>query len=138
MKKVIIDTNTLISFVTDRNISQQKKSGEIFEEASRLKLTVLCHQNVLTEFVYVMEKIYKTSKEKINEIISDFILMPGIELIHEVDMKRVLKLWPTEIPDYGDALLTALCKQTKNSTIATFDRKFKSALKKQSLLIYQF
>ncbi|NQU64056.1 MAG: PIN domain-containing protein [SAR324 cluster bacterium] len=138
MKKVIIDTNTLISFVTDRNISQQKKSEALFEEASRLKLTVLCHQNVLTEFVYVMEKIYKTRKEKINEIISDFILMPGMELIHEVEMKDVLKLWPTEIHDYGDALLAAFCKQTKNSSIATFDLKFQNAIKKRSLPIYLF
>lgn len=138
MKKVIIDTNTLISFVTDRNINQQKKSEKLFIEASRLKHSVLCHQNVLTEFVYVMEKIYKTKKVQINEIVTDFILMPGIELIHNVEMKDVLKLWPIEIPDFGDAMLAALCKQVKNSSIATFDRKFQNALKKQSLSIYLF
>lgn len=138
MKKVIIDTNTLVSFVTDRNINQQKKSAKLFEEASRLKLMILCHQNVLTEFVYVMEKIYKIRKEKIKEIISDFILMPGIELVHEIDIKKVLQFWPTSVPDFGDALLAALCKTSKNSSIATFDRKFQNALKTLSLPIYSF
>jgi predicted nucleic-acid-binding protein len=138
MKKVIIDTNTMISFVTDRNVNQQKKSEKLFEEASRLKLIVLCHQNVLTEFVYVMEKIYRTKKGKIKEIISDFILMPGIELVHEIDMKQVLRFWPTEIPDYGDALLATLNKLNNNSSIATFDRKFQNALKKLSLSVYLF
>ena len=138
MKKVIIDTNTLVSFVTDRNINQQKKSAKLFEEASRLKLMILCHQNVLTEFVYVMEKIYKIRKERIKEIISDFILMPGIELVHEIDIKKVLQFWPTSVPDFGDALLAALCKTSKNSSIATFDRKFQNALKTLSLPIYSF
>ena len=138
MKKVIIDTNTLISFVTDRNINQQKKSAELFEEASRLKLIILCHQNVLTEFVYVMERIYKIRKEKIKEIISDLILMPGIELVHETDIKKVLKFWPTSITDFGDALLATLCKTSKNASIATFDRKFQNALTKLSLSTYSF
>jgi|APSaa5957512622_1039677.scaffolds.fasta_scaffold28014_3 predicted nucleic-acid-binding protein len=138
MRKVIIDTNTLVSFVTDRNTNQQKKSAELFEEASRLKLMILCHQNVVTEFVYVMEKIYKIRKEKIKEIISDFVLMPGIELVHEIDIKKVLQFWPTSVPDFGDALLAALCKTSKNSSIATFDRKFQNALKALSLPIYSF
>jgi predicted nucleic-acid-binding protein len=29
----------------------------------------------LTEFIYVMEKIYKTKKEKIKEIISDLVVV---------------------------------------------------------------
>ncbi len=138
MKKVIIDTNTLISFVTDRDINQQKKSGKLFEDASRLKLIVLCHQNVLTEFVYMMEKIYKTKKDKIKDIISDFIMMPGIELVHDIEIKKVLQLWPAEIPDYCDALLATLSKLNKNSSIATFDGKFQNALKKLSLSIYKY
>ena len=138
MRKVIIDTNTLVSFVTDRNTNQQKKSAELFEEASRLKLMILCHQNVVTEFVYVMEKIYKIRKEKIKEIISDFVLMPGIELVHEIDIKKVLQFWPTSVPDFGDALLAALCKTSKNSSSATFDRKFQNALKALSHPIYSF
>ena len=52
MKKRVIDTNALISFVTDRNPDQQEKAAAIFEDAARLKATILCPQNVLTEFVY--------------------------------------------------------------------------------------
>ena len=36
MKKYIIDTNALISFVTDRNPAQQRRIGEIFEGAAML------------------------------------------------------------------------------------------------------
>lgn len=62
MKKVVIDTNALISFVTDRNPAQQENIAAVFEDAARLKVIILCPQNVLTEFVYVLEKIYRLPK----------------------------------------------------------------------------
>jgi len=54
MKKVVVDTNGLISFVTDRSPAQQGKIAAVFEDAARLKAAILCPQNVLTEFVYVL------------------------------------------------------------------------------------
>lgn len=42
MKKYIIDTNALLSFVTDRNAAQQRRIAEIFEGAARLKWLVVC------------------------------------------------------------------------------------------------
>jgi predicted nucleic acid-binding protein len=48
VKKYIIDTNALISFVTDRNAAQQQKIAPLFESAANLKALVLCHQYVLT------------------------------------------------------------------------------------------
>jgi predicted nucleic acid-binding protein len=41
MKKVVIDTNALVSFVTDRNPAQQENIAAVFEGA-RLKTTILC------------------------------------------------------------------------------------------------
>lgn len=37
MKKVIIDTNCLLSFVTDRNVAQQEKVSKLFHDAAQLK-----------------------------------------------------------------------------------------------------
>lgn len=46
MKKYVIDTNVLISFVTDRNPDQQEKAARIFQEVAGLKGVILCPQNV--------------------------------------------------------------------------------------------
>ncbi len=138
MKKIIIDTNSLISFVTDRSPIQQEKVAILFESAAHLKLSIICHQNVITEFVYVMEKIYGIKKEKISELILDFINLPGVELAYEIDIKTVLKIWPSDISDFVDAIIAALCLKTKNTSIATFDKKFKSSLTKLTLPIYSF
>ena len=129
MKTYIIDTNALISFVTDRNPEQQAIVAPLFAAASHLKCTLVCHQFVLTEFVFVMDKVYGTSKETINSILRDFIAMPGVEIRQQTDLNLLLSLWPSKIMDFGDALIATTGKAIKGATIVTFDVKFKSALK---------
>ena len=133
MKKYIIDTNALVSFVTDRNPAQQEIVAPLFETASRLKCILVCHQFVLTEFVFVMDKVYGTPKETINSMLRDFVAMPGVEVCQQTDFSVLLSLWPAKIADFGDALIAATGKAMKGTTIVTFDVKFKSGLKKLGL-----
>jgi predicted nucleic acid-binding protein len=69
VKKCIIDTNALISFVTDRNPAQQDKIARLLDAAVQLKLRVLCPQNVLTEFTYVMDSVYGIPKTEIRDVV---------------------------------------------------------------------
>lgn len=129
MKKYIIDTNALISFVTDRNLKQQQVMKGIFETASLLKAIILCHAHVLTEFVYVMEKVYQVPPEEIKEMVADFIILPGVRVVQGIDFKTVFNYWPQDIPDFGDTLVAALCKTEKGSLLLTFDQKFIKQIK---------
>lgn len=131
MKQYIIDTNALISFVTDRNIVQQEKIAGLFQHAARLKAEILCPQNVLTEFVYVLDKVYRLRPEVIRKLIMDFIKMPGIQIVHDVTMKFVFNYWPQKISDFGDAVIAAVCKAHPGSSVVTFDENFQKALKKE-------
>ena len=130
MKKYIIDTNALISFVTDRNLAQQEIVAPLFEAASRLKCSLICHKFVLTEFVFVMDRVYGTPKETINAMLRDFIAMPGVEVHQQTDLNPLLSFWPAKIADFGDALIAATGKSMKGAIIVTFDEKFKTDLKK--------
>lgn len=133
MKKYIIDTNALISFVTDRNLAQQEIVTPLFEAAARLKCILVCHQLVLTEFAFVMDKVYSTPKKTLNTMLGDFITMPGVEIYQQTDFTAVLSLWPSKIADLGDALIAATAKANKGSVVVTFDQKFKTGLKKLAL-----
>lgn len=137
MKKYVLDTNAIISFVTDRNPAQQDAVAPLFTAASRLKCTLVCHQFVLTEFVFVMDKVYQTPTPKINAMVRDFIAMPGVELLHETDFTTMLSLWPERISDFGDALVASAGMAIKGAVIVTFDVKFKSALKSLGQAVYQ-
>lgn len=129
MKKVIIDTNCLLSFVTDRNVAQQEKVSKLFHDAAQLKAVILCPHHVISEFIFVLSSVYGTEAEKIHSILSDLIVMPGIVTTGEVSIKTVLSLWPSLIPDYGDAVVAAICKDSKGTAVVTFDKKFRTAMK---------
>ena len=131
--KFIIDTNALISFVTDRNLAQQQIVAPIFEAASSMKCTIICHQFVLTEFVFVMERVYGTPKKTINAMLGDFITMPGVVLYQQTDFGVLLSFWPSHVADFGDALIAATAKALKGSIVVSFDQKFKSGLEKLGL-----
>jgi len=134
---IVIDTNALISFVTDRNKTQQGKIAGIFENAAGLRLSVLCPQNVITEFVYVLDRVYNVPQSVIKDMIDDFIAMPGIEIVHEVNLKILFSYWPDKLQDYGDAIVASVCCARKGAIVATFDRKFSAALKKLGLSVWQ-
>ncbi len=133
MRTLVIDTNALISFVTDRNLDQQEKIATVFDDAAQLKGTILCPQNVLTEFVYVLEKIYKQPKSQIRAMIADFIALPGVQIIHTVDFEALFKFWPDKIADFGDAIVAVVGKAGKGAQIATFDERFIRALQSVGL-----
>ena len=138
MKKYIIDTNALISFVTDRNPDQQEIIADLFEQAAQIKVFLFVHQHTLTEFIFVMEKVYSIPKKEIARMISDLIAMPGIEVVNTVDYSLVLSWWPESVPDFGDAVIASVCKNIKGSIVVTFDRKFMERLKALKLNFQTF
>jgi len=137
MKKIVIDTNCMLSFVTDRNLEQQEKISKLLHEAGQLKVSVLCHCYMISEFVFVLSSVYGTDVKKIHEIISDLIVMPGIMTVAEVNMQTVLSLWPAVVSDYGDAIIAAYSKNTKGTAVATFDKKFSKAMHRAGIAIHQ-
>jgi predicted nucleic-acid-binding protein len=138
VRRYVIDTNALISYVTDRNQQQQQKIAPLFESAAHMKAVIFCHQHVLTEFIYVLDRVYRVPKDEIGRMIKDLIEMPGIEVIQEVDFKTVLSWWPDPINDFGDALIAAACKARSGSMVVTFDRKFAANLKALDINIHTF
>ncbi|MBU0992281.1 MAG: PIN domain-containing protein [Proteobacteria bacterium] len=136
MKMFIIDTNALLSFVTDRNHEQQEKVSTLFEQAARSKCTIHFHQHVISEFIYVLEKVYHHSKTSINRMIADLISMPGIEIRDDLNYKVVLNDWPAMISDFGDAVVASLWRSIREASIVTFDKKFIKELKQIGAEIY--
>jgi len=134
--RYVIDTNALISFVTDRNPEQQQKIAPLFESAAHMKAVIFCHQHVLTEFIYVLDRIYHVPKNEIGIMIKDLMEMPGIEIVQEVDFNTIFSWWPDPVPDFGDALIATVGKTISGSLVVTFDRKFAANLKTLGINIW--
>jgi hypothetical protein len=85
---------------------------------------------------YVMEKIYQVPPEEIKEMVMDFMILPGVRVVQEINFKDVFDYWPEMITDFGDALVAALCKMQKGSIILTFDQRLIRQIKTAGLTPY--
>lgn len=68
----------------------------------------------------------------------DFIAMPGVEIVHDLDYKTLLSLWPKMFADFGDAILAAFCKSRKDVAIVSFDVGLVKAAREIGLKIHSF
>ncbi len=128
MKKYLLDTNALISFLTDRNIKQQKIIAEYFISASNLKLELVVTDIIICELIYVMENIYDIKPGDIHTILKSLNETPGIMFDSYFNFPEIIELWPGKIKDIGDALVSA-CARRNKTPVLTFDNKFKNQLK---------
>lgn len=128
MRHYVIDTNALLSFVTDRNPAQQAIMTAVFDQVAAARAAVHCPHNVIAEFVYVMETVYRQPKPLIKSVIADFISLPGVTIVDKTNIKSVLSLWPEPMGDFGDAIVAASAASFKGAVVITFDRRFMRAL----------
>jgi predicted nucleic-acid-binding protein len=134
MKKYVLDTNTLVSFVTDRDERQRARISPFFVKASELGCELFVTDTVLSEFVYVLSYVYSVEETKIAAMIKALAAMPGIRTDAAFDLEDILELWPGKIRDYGDAAL-AHYAGTRGIPVLTFDRKLCSQLKKCGIAV---
>ncbi|GJQ57267.1 MAG: PIN domain-containing protein [Candidatus Scalindua sp. AMX11] len=130
MKCYIIDTNCLISYTTTRNKAQSEKISFYIEDASNLKSEIMILSNIITEFVYTLQTVYRVDSKSINCMLCDLLKNPGIQYHHGYFISNIFSFWPDKIKDYGDAVLAAAALELK-TPVLTFDKPF---TKQMSLL----
>lgn len=126
MKNILIDTNGLISFVVDRDKKQNQIMYDLF--SGKDKLNIILISNVISEFVYVMDKIYHLNPIKISVMVQDLLKMPNLDFIEGYYPETIFELWPQKVKDFGDAVISAASISTK-WPIYTFDKKLSNQLK---------
>jgi predicted nucleic acid-binding protein len=136
VKRVVIDTNVLISFVTDRNKEQQERTARLFDAALHSHLVIVCLQNVVADFVYVLDKVYGLEQGAIHAMLRDLLATPGVEVVNDLDHQKLLDIWLASCGEYGDAVLLAYCKGRRDVSLATFDQKLINQAKVLGVKVY--
>jgi predicted nucleic-acid-binding protein len=132
MREYLVDTNCLISFITDRNPQQQAVIAKYFENAADLEISLYVIGHVITELVYVFNKVYRVETDVIAKSLQALVETPGIELLDGFHTSLILELWPHSISDFGDAVLAAAARESQY-TLLTFDRSLAKALRKLNI-----
>ena len=128
----IIDTNCLLSFVTDRHPMQNECMRSVFERTANLEEEILVISNVITEFVYVQLSVYEQGESLIARMVGDLLKHPGVYYHHGFFPDSILELWPDSFGEFGDAVIAAAARHLE-LPVYTFDRFFRRRLQRVSI-----
>ena len=131
--RIGVDTNVILSFLTDRNPRQQEQAAELFATAAAGDLRLVLHQTVISESVHVMRNLYEMKPSNVAAILRDLVALPGVATINELEWSMVFDLWPRRLGDFGDACLAAVAKADAFDALATFDVGFAKRLRRHGL-----
>ena len=131
----IIDTNCLLSFVTDRNPLQNECMAPVFERAAKLEEEILAISNVISEFVYVQLSVYAQEQSLVTGMVGDLLKHPGVQYHHGFFPDSILELWPESFREFGDAVIASAAKHLE-LPVYTFDRVFRRQLERVSIPVH--
>jgi predicted nucleic acid-binding protein len=124
MKRVGVDTNVIVSFLTDRDPTQQAWAAQLFAAAAAGEHVVVLPQSVISEAVYVMCNVYDAKPGAVSALLRDVLSLPGVVRVDELDWPAVFSLWPRRVKNFGDACLAAVARAGAFDALATFDAAF--------------
>jgi len=120
---VLIDTNFLLSAITDRDATQRETTQKLFTSEALHRASIQIPQFILFEATFVLTSNYRQSEERVALMLGDLVAMAGVEIVHELPVDLWLQLWPTKVPGQVDSALAAL-SLANNWPVATFDQDF--------------
>lgn len=132
MTDYLVDTNCLLSYFTDRSPEQHAAVSDYVLRAGQLELSLTVTPHVLSELVYVLERVYQEPATRVADLVAKTLRTPGIEYLDLHPIQQILDLWPNGMPRYSDAVIAATA-QTTGLAVLTFDRGFATGLQRLAI-----
>jgi len=131
---IVLDANVLVSFFTDRDGEQQRIARTWFDAAAAGRLEIFVPQNVIVEFVYVMNGLYAVDSGQVAAFLDDLLAFPGVRDVHDLVIERLRSIWPKPIAAIDDAIVAATTKM-RGARLGTFDRKLRNRARRLGIAI---
>ena len=136
MRRVVIDANVFISYLTGRHEKQYDAARALLQEAEDGNLAAVLPQFVVFEVSYVLQSLYNLSGERLASTVRALVSFPGVQIVDDCPWKRVLEMWPDPLPGLADASIVAVATENRYEAVATFDRKLANKLESFGLAAY--
>lgn len=123
IKKVVIDTNLLVRYLTEDEPVKAKAVDKLLNKAMHGELKIIIPSIVIAELTWVLESFYEMEEEKISELIEAIINTHGIEVTDKALINSALKNYRTKKIDLIDAWIIEFAREKGVKIIYTFDAK---------------
>lgn len=119
----ITDANVILRYLLKDDEQFFNKATEIIENN-----TLLITNEIASEIVYVLEKVYKVPKSEIRTALTEFFNSPSIIINDKKVILTAFELFDLNNLDFVDAILLAY-NHLQNYKVFTFDKKLDKLLK---------
>lgn len=121
MKKVYIDANVILRYITKDPPAMAQAAQKIFLEAEEGKVALKIVPLIVAEVVWVLESFYDYPKAQIAETLIQLLLCEGLEVDQSGLLMEALAIYQKKNIDFADALLAATAIQYGPPLIYSFD-----------------
>ncbi|MCF6314422.1 MAG: PIN domain-containing protein [Verrucomicrobiales bacterium] len=118
-----IDTNILVRFLMADDEAQAKKVYAIFKQTERDKDELLVSLLVVLETIWVLDSVYKVSREEILAAMGDLLLMPVLVFERQSLLQEFTRMARENNYDLSDLLIAHSARALGCESVITFDRK---------------
>ncbi|MEW6456728.1 MAG: PIN domain-containing protein [Acidobacteriota bacterium] len=120
-RKVIIDTNLLLRFLTNDDAEKAEKVQFLLEKAEKKEIIIIIPSIIIAELVWVLESYYKIEREEIMEMIISILNTPGIQVVEKDLIYSSIKTYENKKIDFVDSWISEFAREKRIETILTFD-----------------
>lgn len=124
MKKIFVDTNIFLRFLTADEPEKYKRCRELFEKAVHGEISLITSDMVVAELIWTLASFYRVPKEEIIEKISIIVNTPNISIPNKRLIMDTLVLFSQKSIDYIDAYNAVLAKYYNCEQIFSYDKHF--------------
>ena len=121
MKRLWVDANVLLRFLTGEPDDMYEHSAELMARVEKGDAKLMISQLVLAEVIWVLKSFYKYSMEEIADALVSLLSASGVEAEDRQMMVRAVELAREKNVDYIDAHL-ALAAVAHGEEVCTFDK----------------
>lgn len=118
-----IDTNILIRFLMADDEVQAKKVYAIFKQTELDKDELLVSLLVVLETIWVLDSVYKVSREEVIAAIGDLLLMPVLVFERQSVLQEFIRSAGKNNCDLSDLLIAHSARALGAESVITFDKK---------------
>ena len=121
MKRLWVDANVLVRFLTGEPKDMYERSLALMTRVERGEVTLVVSQLVVAEVIWVLKSFYEHSMEQISKVVIGLLSAPGVEAEDRETMIRAVDLAREKNVDFIDAHL-ALRAAAQDEEVCTFDK----------------
>jgi predicted nucleic-acid-binding protein len=123
LRKIFVDTNLFIRYLTNDVPAQIDKVERLFDLAEKGEVKLVTGPPVFFEIAWTLKSFYNMSRKRIYECLSAIIGLPGLEVTDLDILEEAIDLYNNTDTDFSDAYISALSKNVGADSIATFNVK---------------